>query len=235
MRTQPHFGRDHSAAQFPFGVLRLFAATISTAAILCSIAPRHVKAAGGALDSAFGPGGKVTTHFNGNDLANAVALQPDGKIVVVGTSFGVTPPDFVVARYNPDGRLDTSFDGDGRVTTDILGFPDSAETIALQPDGKIIVGGQATTSFQSGGRFALVRYNSNGSLDTTFGTGGKVTAVFTGNEAGARDIVIQPDGKIVAVGTAQSPTGGGVALARYNADGSLELGCGCNGPGCCID
>lgn len=95
------------------------------------------------LDPTFGNNGKVITAFGtADDLALRLALQPDGKIVVVGvagdSSFN---SDFAVARYNSNGTLDTSFDGDGKVTDDIDGDEDSANTVALQPDGKIVVAG----------------------------------------------------------------------------------------------
>ena len=212
-------------------LFRGIAVGVLAASLFMLIDEQRARAVGGVLDPAFGNGGKVTTHFNGSDLGNAVAVQSDGKIVVAGTSSGVTPPDFVLARYGSNGALDTSFDGDGKVTTDVLGFLDFAEAVAIQADGKIIVGGQATTSFQGGARFALIRYNSNGTLDATFGGGGKVTTIFAGNEAGIRDVVVQSDGKIVAVGTAQSQSAGGVALARYNSVGSLDTTFGANGTG----
>jgi len=175
----------------------------------------------GTLDQTFGTGGLISTDFliHGDDFANAVALQPDGRIVVVGqvgpqlSQFFNTDSAFGLARYNPDGSPDTSFDGDGLATTDFGTTHDSATAVALQSDGKIVVSGSA------GGDFAVARYNSNGSLDTAgFGSGGKVTTDFSGGFDSATSIVIQPDGKIVVAGTA----GNDFALARYNSNGTLD-------------
>ncbi len=227
-QTQP----NHQRKQIRIGGLRFFAAVLTVAVLLCSTMPLPSEAADGMLDATFGTGGKVTTDFGSRENASAVALQSDGKIVVAGASGGVLPPDFAVSRYNPNGSLDTSFDGDGKVTTDFLGFPDYAEAIVIQPDGKIVVAGIASTSFQSN-RFALARYNPNGSLDTTFGTGGKLTTGFTGaDDSAAFDIALQPDGKIVVVGSVSNNSGGGgAALARYNDNGSLDTSFGTNGTG----
>ncbi len=129
------------------------------------------QAAPGDLDLTFGTGGKVTTDFAGDgDLAFAVALQPDGKIVAAGRSSF----DFALARYNADGSLDPTFGTGGKVTTD-FGF-DEAFAVALQPDGKIVAAGYAVVG--SSLDFALARYNADGSLDPTFGTDGKVTTDF---------------------------------------------------------
>jgi uncharacterized delta-60 repeat protein len=162
----------------------------------------------GSLDTSFDGDGKVTTDFGfGSELGSAIALQSDGKIVVAGwTGSG----DFAIARYSPDGSLDTTFDGDGKVTSD-LGGSEVGTGIAIQSDGKVIVSGS------SGGQFALARYNSNGSLDATFDGDGKVVTAFGGGDT---EVAVQPDGKIVVVGTV---TGSDIALARYNADGSLDL------------
>ncbi len=170
--------------------------------------------ADGSLDSSFGTGGKVTTDFGGSDAALAAVLQPDGKIVAVGTSAA----DFALARYNTDGSLDTSFGTGGKVTTD-FGGTDQAWAAVLQPDGKIVAAGLASADF------ALARYNTNGSLDTSFGTGGKVTTSFEGSDQ-ARAVVLQPDGKIVAVGW---DNGVEFALARYNTDGLLDSSFGTGG------
>ncbi|HLL16743.1 MAG TPA: Calx-beta domain-containing protein [Pyrinomonadaceae bacterium] len=145
----------------------------------------------------FGTGGKVTTDFGEQEeAANAVLIQPDGKIVAAG----ISGDNFALARYNPDGSLDTTgFGTGGKVTTDFAGGLDAIKSIVLQPDGKIVAGGDATTS-SNNSDFALARYNTNGSLDTTnFGTGGKVTTDFGGFDA-ANDIALQADGRIVAAG-----------------------------------
>ena len=177
----------------------------------------------GSLDTTFTSNGKVITDIGSStsDRANAVAIQSDGKIIVAGTS----GQDFALVRYNTDGTLDTTFDTDGKVTTntDSLGgsFGTAEGTsVAIQTDGKIVVGG----SIKQGDprKFALVRYNADGSLDTSFDSDGFATAQF--EPGGLADeeikaIAIQSDGKIVAVGEYKS---GQFALARYNSDGSLD-------------
>ena len=134
----------------------------------------------------------------------------------------------MIARYNSNGSLDTSFDGDGRITTDFFGFIDVAQAIAVQTDGKIAVAGFTETIYGGGYDFALARYNANGSLDTNFDGDGKLTANFTGGEL-AYDLVIQPDGKIVVVGNTFTEMSGGVALVRFNTNGSLDTSFGTNG------
>jgi uncharacterized delta-60 repeat protein len=132
------------------------------------------------------------------------------------------------------GSLDTSFDTDGKVTTDFGGiFPlyhDCAYAVALQPDGKILAGGSTGQCGGSGDNFALARYNADGSLDTTFGTGGKVTTDFFGTRDEIHSLAIQSDGKIVAVGfTVVSGTNWDFAIARYNTNGSLDTAFGTGG------
>lgn len=187
----------------------------------------------GALDSSFGTGGIVTTEFYGIDRANALALQPDGKIVVAGRSVAPgTPAAFALARYNADGSLDASFGTGGKVTTT---FPDSigdgAYSVAIQPDGRIVAGG-GTRDAGSLDAFALARYNGDGTLDPSFGTGGLVKLSIDGRESEARAIALQPDGRIVAVGSvirSPGPDGALFAAARYNSDGTLDTSFGTGG------
>jgi len=131
--------------------------------------------------------------------------------------------DFALARYNPDGSLDAGFGIGGKVTTDFFGEDDVAEAVVIQPDGKIVAAGSAArTSALESIDFALARYNSNGSLDTSFGSGGKVTTDFFGRLDGASSCAIQPNGNIV-VGGFTSHGGSDqstedFALARYIGD-----------------
>ncbi|WP_326719998.1 calcium-binding protein [Streptomyces sp. NBC_00243] len=175
--------------------------------------------ANGTLDPTFDGDGKVLTSFQ--DVGGAqgfdMALQPNGKFVIVGYS-GETSFDFALARYNSDGSLDTSFSGDGRVTTDLGGY-NWGRTVAVQSTGKIVASGS------SGGNFTLVRYNVDGTLDSGFGTGGVVTTAF-GSNSGVEALLLQPDDRIVAAGTA---AGGDFALARYQVDGALDTGFGTGG------
>lgn len=133
----------------------------------------------GSLDPTFGNGGKVITSITtGQDKAYGVAIQNDGKIIVAGYSTsGITGKDFSVIRYNSDGSLDNSFGINGIVSTDLLiGSEDIAYSVALQTDGKIVLAGFCDNG--SNKDAALVRYNSNGLLDNTFGTNGIVLTDF---------------------------------------------------------
>jgi uncharacterized delta-60 repeat protein len=162
----------------------------------------------GSLDPSFGSGGTVTTDFGlGSGFGGALAVQSDGKIVAAGRAGS----DFVLARYNGDGSPDAGFGSGGNVTTDFGGVVfDAAFAVALQANGKIIVAGSAF-SFPAAD-FALARYNPDGSLDPSFGSGGKVTTDFGGFDV-AFGVALQPDGKIVAAG--QGGSGSDFALARY--------------------
>jgi uncharacterized delta-60 repeat protein len=191
----------------------------------CSEAPSRLGAPG-TLDPSFGHGGTVTTRFrSGPALASAVEIGEDAGIVVAGgAGFDGTDSreegDFAVARYRPDGALDTTFGSAGRVTTDFASRNDTATDLALLEGGRILVVGRATVE---GVDFALARYGSDGTLDDTFGFGGTVVTDLKSGDEGANAIGIQRDGSIVAVGIAiRSGQGGDVALARYEPDGSLD-------------
>ncbi len=195
---------------------RLALAVLALALVAAAL-PGAAVAAAGALDPTFGIGGEVTTDFGGSDSAQAVAIQSDGKILAAGLSGA---GDFALARYNADGSLDPSFGSGGKLTTDFGGF-DAASALAIQPDGRIIAAGR-----DGSGEFAVARYNADGSLDSTFGSGGKLTTDFGGFDV-ALGVALQADGKIVAVGGGGS--GSDFALARYNADGSLDASFGSGG------
>lgn len=194
------------------------------AAVAALLFPALVSAARGDLDPTFGSGGKVTTDFGGNETAWGVAVQPDGKAVVAGTRFDMGPSDdFVLARYTANGVLDTTFDGDGKVTTDFGGRSDGADDVAIQPDGKIVAVGSGFPAQVRPGDFALARYNRDGALDATFGDGGKVLTTFEPSSIdGANAVLIQPDGKILAAGRTRSGLRNAFALARYLPNGSLD-------------
>ncbi len=176
----------------------------------------------GSLDTSFGSGGKVTTVFSSG--ATAVALQSDGKILAAGGSFAAGGS--LLVRYNSDGSLDTSFGSQGKVGQ--MGFWGFSVSLVLQPDGKIVIAGQMLSSSD----FALIRYNSDGSLDTSFGSAGIVTTDFSGDDDEVYALALQPDGKIVAVGRTTGRTTSAqsfFALARYNSDGSLDTTFGSGG------
>jgi uncharacterized delta-60 repeat protein len=176
----------------------------------------------GSLDPTFAGDGTLVTDFGDFDFANEVAIQADGKIVAAGVS-SLTDDNFALARYNPDGSLDPSFDGDGRVVTDFGGFigDDRAEAVAIQADGKIVAAGQASAGTNPL-NFALARYNPGGSLDSSFDGDGRVVTDFGAGDS-ASGVAIQVDGKVVAAGfTSNGDNPRNFALARYNPDGTRD-------------
>ena len=184
--------------------------------------------ANGALDTTFDGDGKLVTAVGGgNDYGTSVALQTDGKILVAGFTYSVSNVDFALVRYNTNGSLDSTFDGDGKLTTAIGAGWDQANAIALQTDGKILVAGSSNNGINDD--FALIRYNANGSLDTTFDDDGKViTPIGVGTDY-AYGIVVQSDGKIIVAGSAKIGSETDIALARYNSNGSLDSSFGNGG------
>jgi len=211
--------------------------------VLLILLSSHSIFAAGILDPNFGSGGKVSFRIgvSTNDRARAAALQPDGKIVIVGTTLpssaqSPSQRDFAVARLNTDGSLDSTFGNGGRVITDFNNEEDIVGSVVIQSDGKIVVGGGRRVIFQSNSlAFALARYNPNGSLDQTFGSGGKVVTDIPFPEGVIESIsflLLQTDGKIIAVGSlgGTSPAPGSqILLVRYNTDGSLDASFGDNG------
>lgn len=171
----------------------------------------------GSLDTSFSGDGRVTTDFNNNvDRVSGIAVQSDGKILVAGDSYNSNVSKFALVRYNSDGSLDTSFSGDGKVTTDLTPYADEGKSVIVQTDGKILVAGY---SARIGWDFAVVRYNSDGSLDTGFSGDGKVITDFN-NSADDEGLAatLQTDGKILVAGISNND----FALVRYNTDGSLD-------------
>jgi len=187
----------------------------------------------GTPDGTFGVGGQVTTIINNNgNSADAAAVQADGKIVVLGQTSQAFNSDFAVVRYNSDGSIDNFFGSNGIAITDVGSF-DNAQSIVIQTDGKIVIGGDSSITVNTD--FVLVRYNPDGSIDNSFGTSGRVITSFGQNRRNilAR-ILLLPNGKIVAVGGADripdTNTGPAAwALARYNTDGSLDNSFGVGG------
>lgn len=166
----------------------------------------------GTLDETFGSSGIITTSFETNSYAFAVTIQPDNKIVVagkIGASFGVV-------RYNSDGSLDSSFNGTGVVMTS-FGSNAGATDLVIQSDGKILVAGNVGPDWDTPGDFALVRYNTNGSLDTSFNSTGKLVKDLGGDDF-ASALVLRPNGKIVVAGR----TAGNFAIMQCTTDGSLD-------------
>src|SRR5439155_1219565 len=169
----------------------------------------------GSLDATFGAGGKVTTSIGSDeDDAYALALQPDGKLVAAGVTLNGFRWDFALVRYNANGSLDTTFGTGGTIITSIGTDGTGASALVLQPDGKLVAAG-TTTNDGSAYDFTLVRYNANGSLDATFGTGGKVTTPIGTGDNSVSALVLQPDGKLVAAGYATNGSNDDFALVRY--------------------
>jgi uncharacterized delta-60 repeat protein len=166
--------------------------------VLACLLPQLALSAPGELDLTFNSTGMVIQDLGAFDHANAVAVQSDGKIVVAGDSNG----DFIVARYNINGALDTTFNPGGIIPgvvfTDFAGGFDQAFAVTIQLDGFIVVAGTASNG--SGSDFGIARYETDGDLDPNFGTGGKLFVDFGNDLDEAKSLVIQSDGKIVIAG-----------------------------------
>ena len=175
----------------------------------------------GSLDTSLNSSGKVTTAVGtGTCKGEGVASQDDGKIVVAGYSFNAGGQScFTVLRYSADGSLDTSFADSGKVVTSVA-KNGSADSVAMQGDGKIVVAGN---SFIDGGNndFAVVRYNANGTLDTTFNQTGKATADFGAHDLG-HSVAVHGDGRIVVAGYSTNESKKQCALACFKANGNLD-------------
>jgi len=185
--------------------------------------------ADGTLDPTFGTDGLVTTSLGpGPGIANAVAIQPDGRIVVAGRAART----LLLARYEPDGTLDSTFGTEGLVTADFTAGPDIAFALAIQADGGMVVAGQAADAV------LLARFEANGSLDTGFGRAGSTITDVSGSDDLAQGVVIRADGKIVIVGGVEVVYGespvhvlrsGQSAILLYRADGTLDPSFGKSG------
>ena len=177
----------------------------------------------GTLDNTFGSDGIVTTDFDGfYNIANCMLIQDDGKIVLAGFTTNGLDEDFAIARYNSNGSLDNSFDGDGKVTTDFDASEENINSIALQSSGKLIVGGYSFINAPLLEDFIIARYNINGSLDNTFGSEGFITTDFNSLFDKVSTVLVQSDDKIIAAGYANNGTENDIALTRYNSDGTLD-------------
>jgi uncharacterized delta-60 repeat protein len=177
----------------------------------------------GTVDTSFGENGRVITSIGSRDIAKSVTVHSDGKILLAGSAYmGSTREDFTLVRYNNDGTLDLSFDLDGKTTVaQIYGTNstsnESISSVVEQPDGKILISGQS-----SFGDFIVARLNIDGSLDSSFGTGGKSLAR-VGASPEVKNTLLLPNGKILLAGFAVTGSSKQeFVLVRYNADGSLD-------------
>ena len=179
----------------------------------------------GSLDQSFANNGILILQLSATsgDQAISVEVQSDGKILVAGDAYQgtATATDFYVLRFNENGTFDSSFGSNGKVFTDFNGLNDIADAMVIQPDGRIILAGQTATP-NSRFNFALVRYNADGSLDPRFGNGGKVDLGTPTFESLIRDVQLQSDGKIVAVGRRFSGTDSDFVVLRYDSDGAFD-------------
>lgn len=193
--------------------------TITTLIIIFGIATQAQNP--GDLDLNLNGSGKLFLDVNGGDeLATEVLFQPDGKIIMTGTSTTPTSYDFVVARLNPDGSPDPTFSYDGIATTLINTGGVVCYGSVLQDDGKIILAGFG--SFITGTNGIVVRYTEDGALDNSFGTGGKVQLALGPNGLAITNVALQPDGKIVCSGMYHNGTDGDMMVLRLNSDGSYD-------------
>lgn len=188
-------------------------------------------AASGDLDTTFSGDGRVINFIVPSspqrwDKVERIALQSDGKIVAAGWSSASLGSDsnFALTRYNTDGSLDTTFSGDGRLTTN-FGGRDEAHDIAVQSDGKIVVAGKKCNADLSICDLAVARYKKGGALDITFSGDGKVVTNFPGGDNGSNGgLALLPNGKIVVAGYVWNGTDQShdFAVYRYNANGTLD-------------
>ncbi len=181
----------------------------------------------GQLDTSFNGTGYTTTDFGASSFAQGAAVQGD-KTVVVGGVFD-TQGDFAVARYNKDGSLDQSFGSGGKVTTDFGGGDDLADAVAVQGD-KIVVAGFTTSDAGATDQVAIARYNKDGTLDQSFGNGGKVVTDFGDHYDFADAVAVKGDSIVIAGETrAGGPGDDNFLVAQYKKNGQLDTSFGAGG------
>ena len=191
---------------------------------------RQVRLRAGALPGRWKPGHHLRRRWqsdhpigSGDDQGYSVAVQRDGKIVVAGDSYNGSNSDFALVRYLSDGSLDTTFGTGGKVITPVGLYNDSGQSVAVQSDGRIVVAGSSSNGSIDDYDFALVCYRSDGSLDTTFGAGGKViTDIGSSSDDSGHSVALQSDGKIVVAGSSYNGANYDFALVRYQANGTLD-------------
>ncbi len=206
-------------------------AVLALAAAITVSGPAHA-VTGGSLDTTFDGDGKKQVSFGQGDMGFKALPQGDGKLIVVGVSSGssISSNKVALARLNPNGSLDTTFSGDGKVTTDPSSYLDHASSAALQGDGKVlVVGDRFHTSNYSTVGYTILRYRAKGSLDTSFSGDGKVFGSYGGSYQMTSDIAVLGTGKILILSTVHTSTGGSLVLGRFNPDGTTDTSFGNKG------
>jgi uncharacterized delta-60 repeat protein len=185
--------------------------------------------ADGTLDTSFGASGKLITDFNGSsdNKGYSIKIDANGKILISGSALINGKRDIAVVRYTATGSLDNTFGSGGQITTDCGGDDDEGKSITIDSSGRIIVAGTAVINGQRD--FTVVRYTANGSLDTNFGTGGKVTTDCGGGDDEGKNLKIDVSGNILVAGTAVINGQRDFTIVRYKADGSLDSSFGTGG------
>ncbi len=174
----------------------------------------------GSLDPSFDGDGQLTVDVAGNyEYGEAVVVQPDGRILVAGQTSNATW-DIVLLRFNNDGSPDLTFSGDGLVVIDLFGYDDAVGSLALAPDGKIIMAGRSNNGTMDGS--VVWRFHADGSPDLSFGGSGHVVSYVGTVSTSAQGLCLQPDGKILVAGSAWVSSHFVFALFRYNADGTYD-------------
>jgi uncharacterized delta-60 repeat protein len=171
----------------------------------------------GDLDATFGKNGLVATDVGSNEMANGIAIDSLGRIIVVGQCLNNGTWDYVIVRYNPDGTLDTTFDGDGKRTASIGSSYDYANGVAIDSSDRIVVVGESYNG--SSGDFSIARFNVDGSFDSSFHGDGAAIVSFGSSDDWATSVAIDDAGRIIVAGRSGSV---GFALVRFNPDGSLD-------------
>ena len=185
----------------------------------------------GSLDTGFNATGKVILPVGSGDVATALALQRDGKLVLGGSCISNFNLDFCVVRLNPDGSLDTSFNTTGKLILPVGSNSDQLTALAVQSDGKIVLAGYCNTGSGTSDLFCAVRLNADGSLDTGFNATGKLilpVAVGSGG-AQATALALQSDGKIILAGTCWNSSSDDFCAVRLDANGGLDTSFGVSG------
>ena len=201
--------------------LRRAAIAVSCACAMLTPCAHAIVGQPGTLDSSWNGGGKVITPIgNGDDSAQAMTLQPDGKVLVAGYCLNGSQYDFCTARYLASGMLDNTWNVTGNVITPVGGSDDFARAVTMQPDGKVLVAGYCLNGTQYD--FCTVRYLLNGTLDLTWNVTGKVITPFGSSNDSAIAMTLQPDGKVLLAGNCFNGTNNDFCAVRYLVNGMLD-------------